>query len=79
MAYNPSRRNMEDELNIFEKGRQPQILGNGRLLQFFGKWKTTLIYGKRKTTSFFGKWKTTLKKFKKKMTWKYLFENRRQS
>jgi hypothetical protein len=32
MQTNPNRRNIYDDLNIFEKGRQPH---------FFFKWKTT--------------------------------------
>jgi hypothetical protein len=39
---NPTRRNVEDNLNIFENGRRPQ---------FFWKRKTTL-FKKNKTTSF---------------------------
>ena len=45
---------MEDDLNILENGRRPQlfrqmeedlnILVNGRQPQFFGKCKTTLIF-----------------------------------
>ena len=33
--FNPTRWNMEDDLNIFENGRRPQL---------FSKWKTTYIY-----------------------------------
>ena len=36
---------MEDNINIFSNGRQPQLfLLNGRLPQYFGKWKTTSIF-----------------------------------
>ena len=35
-CYNPTRRNMEDDLNIFENGRRPQFLRNGRRPKFLG-------------------------------------------
>ena len=35
-CYNTSRRNIEDDLNIFENGRQSQFLGNGRRPQVLG-------------------------------------------
>ena len=38
-CYNPTRKNMEDDLNIFENGRRPQYLGNGRQPQFLGNGK----------------------------------------
>ena len=40
---NPTRRNMEDDLNIFENGRRPQFFENGRRPQFFWKRKNDLI------------------------------------
>ena len=35
---------MEDNLNYFMNGRQPQSLANGRQPTKFGKWKTTSIF-----------------------------------
>jgi hypothetical protein len=34
---NPTKRNMEDELNIFENGRRPQLFSKGRQPQFLLK------------------------------------------
>ena len=33
--YNATRRNMEDDLNIFENGRRPQFFFKGRRPQLF--------------------------------------------
>ena len=33
--FNQTRKNMEDNLNIFENGRRPQYFENGRRPQFF--------------------------------------------
>ena len=38
--FNPNRSNMEDDLNIFEKGRRPKFFENGRRPQF-------LVIGRR--------------------------------
>ena len=59
---------MEDNLNFWKNGIQPQFLEewkNGRQPHFFGKWKMTSIFwvtgrqpiflGQWKTTNFFGK------------------------
>jgi sRNA-binding regulator protein Hfq len=35
---------MEDDLNSFENGRQPQFIENGRQLICLGKWKTTIFF-----------------------------------
>jgi hypothetical protein len=38
---NLTRRNMEDDLNIFENGRRPQFFLKEDDLKFFFKWKIT--------------------------------------
>ena len=57
--FNPIRRNMKDNLNSFENGRQPQIFENGRRPKCFGKWKMTLIFSNRRWTQHSFVWKTT--------------------
>jgi hypothetical protein len=60
---NPTRRNVEDDLSIFENGRQHHFFSEGRLPHFFWKWKTTKkkIEPKKEKYKQFKKikWKTT--------------------
>jgi hypothetical protein len=58
-CFNPTRWNMEENLNIFENERQPQC---------FWKWKETSIFFLIECYLSFWQWKTTLMFFKFKTT-----------
>ena len=49
--FNPTRRNMEDDLNIFENGTQPQFLENGRPSNCLENGRRSKYFGKGKINS----------------------------
>jgi hypothetical protein len=50
---------MDDDLNFFKNGRQPQIFENWKTTSNFSKLEDDLIhFGKSKKTLIQGKWKT---------------------
>ena len=70
---NPTRRNKEDDITIFENGRRPPFFSKGRQSQFLFKWKMTSKIMQLKTMNllcmedhliFFLLRKTTIKQVK---------------
>jgi hypothetical protein len=53
---NPTRRNMEDNINIVENGRRPQFFFKFKKLE-----RQLQLFFKQNTTSISCKWKTTPK------------------
>ena len=51
---NPTRRNKEDDITIFENGRRPPFFSKGRQSQFLFKWKMTSKIMQLKTMNFLG-------------------------
>ena len=51
---NPTRRNKEDDITIFENGRRPPFFSKGRQSQFLFKWKMTSKIMQLKTMNLLG-------------------------